>query len=49
MKIRNAQTEATTERMMVSIDFFLLMAARTWLICQVESKSIRCTLHEDMG
>jgi hypothetical protein len=29
MNIRNAQTDATSERMMVSIDFFLLIDART--------------------
>jgi len=32
MKMRKAQTEATSERMMVSMDFFLLMDERTWLI-----------------
>jgi hypothetical protein len=29
MNIRNAQTDATSERMMVSIDFFLLIDAKT--------------------
>jgi hypothetical protein len=45
MKIRNTQTDPTSERMIVPMDFFLLMDARTWLICKVESKSIRCMLH----
>jgi hypothetical protein len=29
MNMRNAQTDATSERMMVSIDFFLLIDAKT--------------------
>ena len=45
MKMRKAQTEATSERMMVSMDFFLLMDERTWLICGVEWKFVRCTQH----
>jgi hypothetical protein len=36
MKMRNAQTDATSERMIVSMDFFLLIDERTWLICKVE-------------
>lgn len=39
--MRNMHTEATNERMTVSIDFFFFIAERIWLTCKIEEDQIR--------